>query len=72
MIVNNNVIYPRLREKMAETGCNTSVLSRRLCITRNSLWRKLEGTSRISLEDAIKIRNIVAPGEDLEKLFSNE
>ena len=69
MIKKYKGIYPLLNKKLEEKDVKRPQLSNEMGITQKSLFNKLNGKTEFTLSEAIKIKELVAPGESLEKLF---
>ncbi len=69
MIKKYKGIYPLLNKKLEEKDVKRPQLSEELGITQKSLFNKLNGKTEFVLSEALKIKEIVAPGESLEELF---
>lgn len=57
---------------MKAAGIQQGTLAAILGITPRSLRNKLAGKTPMTLDEAIAIRDSVAPGRDLEALFQKE
>ena len=62
-------IYPKVISAMKATGIRQEKLAENLGITPRSMRNKLTGKTPLTLDEAIAIRDSVAPGRDLEALF---
>lgn len=69
MIKKYKGIYPLLNKKLEEKDVKRPQLSEELGITQKSLFNKLNGKTEFVLSEALKIKEIAAPGESLEELF---
>lgn len=62
-------IYSEVTEAMKAAGIRQEKLAAILGITPRSLRNKLTDRTPLTLDEAIAIRDSVAPGRDLEALF---
>lgn len=61
--------YPKLKGVMAEQGITIVELSKMTGISYGSLAPKLRGAFKLTVEDAMKIKNALGTEMRLEELF---
>lgn len=66
------IIYPEVLAAMKAVSITQEALAEILGFTPRTLRNKLTGRTPLSLDEAIAIRNNIAPGIDLETLFRRE
>lgn len=62
-------MYYKLLNEIAKKGITRKSLANRIGVTEKTLFNKLNGRSDFTFTELKKIRNIVAPEYNLEKLF---
>lgn len=65
-------MYSNLRAELARKGLTTSDIADILGISKKSARNKLYGRSSFTIEEAFKLRDVVAPEMTLDKLFEKE
>lgn len=63
-------MYKRIEAQIILAGINKRELAKELGINYNTLNTKLSGKSSFSLDEAIKIKDVIKANEPLEILFS--
>jgi hypothetical protein len=61
--------YKRLLSRMAISGHNSSSIGKLLGISYSTMRNKMKGQAPFTLEEALRVRQILAPEEKLEDLF---
>ncbi len=62
-------IFPNVTKAMAENGYTIEQLAREIGIGRCALSEKLSGKYKFTFDEVLKIRDVLAPGADVEELF---
>lgn len=65
-------MYSNLRAELARKGLTTSDIADILGISKKSARNKLYGRSSFTIEEAFKLRDVIAPEMTLDKLFEKE
>ncbi len=65
-------MYPNLRAEMARRDFNVARLADACGIPATTMYDKIAGRSKITLEDAYAIRDALGVDMTLEELFSKE
>lgn len=69
------VLYPNLIAELARGGVTITRLAKSLNLSRNALYRKLDGTTTFTLKDMVAIQNFfndeVGGAFSLDYLFKN-
>lgn len=64
--------YLNLKGEMAKRNVTNESIAILLGIHRNSVYNKINGESRFSIDEAIIIRNTFFPDSDIDTLFETE
>ena len=64
--------FPNLRAEMARHGVKASAIAKELDIDANNVYPLLNGSRKMTVGRAIKIKKAFFPDESLEYLFSEE
>lgn len=64
-----NNVYPNLLAEIARKGLSIAEASRAIGISRNTLYFKMGGKSEFTLDEAVKIKDMLQIDLPLEVLF---
>lgn len=62
-------MYLELLGELIKKGITKKALAERIGITEKTLFNKLNGRSDFTFSEVKRIRDIVSPGQSLDKLF---
>ena len=62
-------IFPNITNAMRNTGYTIAQLSEEIGIGRPALSEKLSGKYKFTFDEALKIRDVLTPGANVEELF---
>lgn len=63
------MVYPTLENYIKKSGLNKTEIARRTGTPASTFYAKLAGESDISLEFALKVKEVVGADESVEDLF---
>lgn len=63
------VAYMNLKGEMAKKNITNESIANLLGIHRNSVYNKINGESKFSIDEALAIRNAFFPNYDVDTLF---
>lgn len=64
-------MFGRIEAQMALVGINERELARSLGIGYDTLLAKMSGISSFTLDEAVKLRDVLQSGDSIEYLFEN-
>ena len=64
--------YMNLKGEMAKKGITNESIANLLKIHRNSVYNKINGESKFSIDEALAIRNAFFPNYEVDTLFGEE
>lgn len=64
--------YLTLKGEMAKNDITAESIAKCLGIHRNSVTNKLKGVTSFSIEEALLVRNVYFPDQDIEVLFKKD
>ena len=62
-------MYRFLKAEMVKADINVRMLSERIGISEKSIRNKINGNTDFTLQEALRVRDIVNPSLEMEKLF---
>lgn len=65
-------MYKNLLAEMARVNINKVKLAELMKKSPKTIYNKLDGTTKVYVDEAIQIKNIVAPEQTIEYLFKEE
>lgn len=65
----NRITYQSLRAQMALRGYSIGTLAQAVSIKYNTLCRKMRGENEFTLAEAVRIKQVLRYGGELEALF---
>ena len=64
-------MYRRVEAQMILSGFSKKTLAEKIGMRYNTLFLKMNGTSKFTLDEALKIREVINATESVEVLFDN-